>query len=516
MKNKTPAFVIAFATLLAFYSTHVSGNEPKSIEPKSIEPKSNEPTNIETSTRSTADSKLPNIIFIMADDLGYNEVGCYGQKIIKTPSIDRIANQGIRFTQFYAGQAVCAPSRCVLMTGKHTGHSYIRNNGDPKHLQHLKTKFGWEYPGQNPIPDSELTIAEILKEQGYATAAAGKWGLGHFGTTGDPNKQGFDLFYGFNCQRHAHNHYPKFLWRNNKKEIQPGNDRTLKGETYSQDQFVEVGKEFIRANKSKPFFLYLPFAVPHLSIQVPDSSVDEYRDSVKEEEYKHKGYLQHPFPRAGYAGMVTHMDRGIGEILDLLDELKIAENTLVIFTSDNGPTYDRLGGSDSDFFQSAGPFRGFKGSLYEGGIRVPMVARWPGRIKPNSVSDHVSAFWDVMPTLCDVVKTETPNDIDGLSLMPTLLGQTAEQKKHEYLYWEFPSYGGQQAMRTERWKAIRQNMSRKENLDPLKIELYDLAADPSESNDVSAEHPEVVADFAAKMKTARVPNELFKFKAIEK
>lgn len=462
-----------------------------------------------------ADNQKPNVIFILADDLGYSEVGCFGQKIIKTPNIDRIAKEGIKLTQFYSGQAVCAPARCVLMTGKHTGHSYIRNNGDPKHLQYLAPKFGWEFPGQNPIPDAELTVAEIFKKHGYATGAAGKWGLGHFGTTGDPNKQGFDLFYGFNCQRHAHNHYPRFLWRNGKKEIQFGNDRTLKGKAYSQDQFIKVGKQFIRDHKDEPFFLYLPFAVPHLSIQVPDKSVDEYRETVPEAVYKHRGYLQHPFPRAGYAGMVTHMDRGIGEILQLLDELKIADNTLVIFTSDNGPTYDRLGGSDSDYFNSSGPLRGRKGSLYEGGIRVPFVARWPGKIKPGTTSNHLSAFWDFLPTVCEVLDDDIPAGTNGISMVSALTGNEAKQKKHDYLYWEFAAYGGQQAIRTDRWKAIRQNMLRKNNKQPMKIELYDLSQDIGETKDVAADYPEIVKSMAEKMEAARVPSELFPFPALD-
>ena len=276
----------------------------------------------------------PNVVLLVADDLGYGEVGCYGQKWIKTPNIDRLARDGMRFTDFYSGNAVCAPSRCCLMTGKHPGRAYIRNNGDPKDLQHLKEKFGWEFPGQNPIPDSEVTIAELLKSKGYATAAAGKWGLGHFGTTGDPNKQGFDLFYGFNCQRHAHNHYPKFLWRNSNKEILPGNDRTLNGETYSQDKFTEVAIDFIEENKRRPFFLYMPYAIPHLSIQVPESSLAEYKEKIPEEEHEHRGYLKHPFPRAGYAAMVTHMDRDIGKIIDKLETCGLTKNTLVIFTSD--------------------------------------------------------------------------------------------------------------------------------------------------------------------------------------
>ncbi|MDC0308059.1 MAG: arylsulfatase [Planctomycetaceae bacterium] len=460
---------------------------------------------------SSAEARQPNIIFIMADDLGYHELGCYGQKWIKTPNIDRIAAEGMKFTQFYSGEAVCAPARCVLLTGKHTGHSYVRNNGDPKHLQHLAPKYGWEFPGQYPIPDEEVTVAELLKEEGYATAACGKWGLGHVGTSGDPNKQGFDLFYGFNCQRHAHNHYPKFLWRNDKKEILPGNDRTLNGETYSQDKFTEVALEFIKENKEKPFFLYLPFAIPHLSIQVTEESLNEYKGKIPEEEYVHKGYLEHPFPRAGYAAMVTHMDRDVGKVMTLVEKLGLDDNTIIFFTSDNGPTYDRLGGSDSDFFASAGQFKGLKGSLYEGGIRVPLVARWPGKIVPGTISHHRSAFWDVMPTLTDIAGADAPVGIDGLSFAPTLLGKPDQQKQHAYLYWEFAAYGGQQAVRIGNWKGIRQNMFK----GSLHTELYDLSIDIGESKDVSAQNPEVVKQIEHIMATARVPSETYKFKALD-
>ncbi len=387
------------------------------------------------------EQRPPNIIYFLADDLGYSELGSYGQEWIKTPHIDQIAAEGIKFTQHYSGNAVCAPSRCNLMTGKHPGHAYIRNNGDPAHLQHMKEEMGWEFPGQNPIPDEEVTIAEMLKQKGYATAAIGKWGLGHFGTTGDPNQQGFDLFYGFNCQRHAHNHYPKFLWKNREKEVFPGNDRTLNGETYSQDRFREVALEFIEENKDNPFFLYMPFAIPHLSIQVPESSLAEYKDVIPEEDYEHRGYLEHPYPRAGYAAMISHLDRDVGAIMDLIKSLGLDENTLVMFSSDNGPTFNRLGGSDSDFFASAGPFKGLKGSLYEGGIRVPLVARWPGKITPGQESSHLSAFWDIMPTLADISGTTAPEGIDGISIAPTLLGNETQQS-HELLYWEFPGYGG--------------------------------------------------------------------------
>jgi len=463
-----------------------------------------------------AAKRPPNVIYLLADDLGYSELGCYGQKLIKTPHIDRIAREGIRFTNHYSGNAVCAPSRCCLMTGKHPGHAYIRNNGDPKHLQKLAPEYGWEFPGQNPIPDAEVTIAEVLKQKGYATGAAGKWGLGHFGTTGDPNRQGFDLFYGFNCQRHAHNHYPKFLWRNHTKEILPGNDRTLHGDTFSQDRFTDVALEFIRNNKDRPFFLYMPFAIPHLSIQVPEDSpiLAEYRRTIPEADYVHRGYLKHPTPRAGYAAMITHMDRDIGKITDLVKELGLDADTIVIFSSDNGPTYNRLGGSDSDFFQSAGPFQGLKGSLHEGGIRVPLVARWPGKIKAGSESDHISAFWDVLPTIAELTGTRSPDNIDGVSFAPTLLGRTERQTKPDYLYWEFAAYGGQQVVRKGNWKAMRRNMLRK-NSEPLKIFLYDLAKDPGEATDVAAEHPDVVADFAEIMQQARSTSKLFRFRPLD-
>ena len=465
--------------------------------------------------RVTSAADRPNIIYLLADDLGYAELGCYGQKWIKTPNIDRLAAEGIRFTQHYSGNAVCAPSRCCLMTGKHPGHAYIRSNGDPKHLQYLKKKYGWKFPGQNPIPDSEATIAEMLKLKGYATAAIGKWGLGHFGTSGDPNKQGFDLFYGFNCQRHAHNHYPRFLWRNSNKETLPGNNRTISGKTYSQDKFTEVALEFIRKNHDRPFFLYVTFAIPHLSIQVPEESLREYKGKIPEADYVHRGYLKHPFPRAGYAAMVSHMDRDVGKITALVKELGLDEKTLIMFSSDNGPTFNRLGGSDSAFFKSAGSFRGLKGSLYEGGIRVPMVARWPGKIKPGTVTDHLSAFWDVLPMIAEITETEAPEKIDGISFAPTLLGQHEKQKRHEYLYWEFRGYGGQQAVRMGDWKAVRQGMLRRNNRTPLKIELYNLKEDIGERHDAAGKFPDIVAKMRTIMRKAHTPSKLFPIRPLD-
>jgi arylsulfatase len=458
-----------------------------------------------------AADRPPNVILMIADDLGYAELGCYGQKIIETPNLDRLAADGMRFTQAYSGNAVCAPSRCCLMTGKHPGHAWVRNNGGPDYLDDLAKKYQWEYPGQHPIPDEEVTLAEVLKARGYATGAAGKWGLGQVGNTGDPNRQGFDLFFGYYCQGHAHNHYPRFLWRSGVKEYYEGNDgRSLSGKTYAQDKFAEVALDFIRTNKDRPFFLYLPFIIPHVSVQVPEEAIAKYRGKIPEEPFEQRdNYVKHPTPRAGYAAMVTYLDRDIGRILGLVKELGLDDNTIVIFSSDNGPTHGRAGGSDSEFFKSAGPLRGLKGSLYEGGIRVPLIARWTGKIKPGTTSDHVCAFWDVLPTVAELTGATPPKGIDGLSFAPALLGRAAEQKAHDYLYWEFPSYGGQQAVRMGDWKAVRQKMQQPKNPDPLKIELYNLKDDVGERHDVAAEHPDIVTKAREIMRASHVPSKLF-------
>ena len=453
--------------------------------------------------------KSPNIIYILADDLGYGELGCYGQRIIRTPHLDRMAAEGMRFTQHYAGSPVCAPSRCVLLTGKHTGHAYIRNNGRPQGRPH--DPESGVFAGQNPIPDSEVTIAEALKSKGYSTAAIGKWGLGFPGSSGDPNQQGFDLFYGYNCQVHAHGHYPRFLLRNRQREALAGNDRVLSGSQYSQDLFIREAKQFIRQNRSRSFFLFLPFTIPHLSIQVPEESLNEYRGNIPEEPYNHRSYLEHPFPRAAYAAMISHMDRGIGEILSLLSELGLEKDTLVLFSSDNGPAYDRLGGTDSDFFQSAGPFRGFKGSVYEGGIRVPLIARWPGHVTRGTISEQACAFWDVFPTLCDVTGASAPEGLDGLSLAPTLLGK-GRQEPHEYLYWEFPSYGGQQAAKWGDWKAVRTGL--KQDDADHSLQLYNLREDGSESLNVAADFPQEAGRAREILASARAESKLFPFPEI--
>lgn len=476
------------------------------------------------SAKTATSSKLPNIVLIMADDLGYAELGCYGQKIIKTPHIDKLAAEGMKLTQFYSGSPVCASTRCCLMTGKHTGHSFTRSNGKVRlvvgtaEMKRLKKLNNWTFYGQCPVPATEVTMAEVLKQKGYATGAMGKWGLGQFGTSGDPNKRGFDLFYGYNCQVHAHNHYPRFLWRNNKKELLPGNDRKSTGKTYSQDKFTETALQFIRDNKSKPFFLYLPFAIPHLSIQVPEKSLAQYKGKIKESGPYNSGghYLKHPFPRAGYAAMVSHMDRDVGKVMALLKKLNLDKNTLVIFTSDNGPTFDRLGGADSTFFNSAGPFRGRKCSVYDGGIHVPMVARWPGKIAPKTVSGHLSAIWDLLPTFAEITGTKAPKNIDGISLADTLLGNAKKQKQHDHLYWEYTGHGGQQALRQGNWKVVRQNTSKAKKTADLKTELYDLKNDPGEKTNVAAKFPQRVKEMEKLMRSARFPSKIFKLPAIDR
>jgi arylsulfatase len=444
----------------------------------------------------------PNIVLIVADDLGSAEVGCYGQKLIRTPSIDRMAAGGMKFAQFYAGNAVCAPSRCCLMTGKHAGHAAVRNNkATPPE-------------GQHPLPADEITVAELVKAKGYATGAAGKWGLGMWDTTGSPLKQGFDHFFGYNCQAHAHSHYPTYLYRDGKRFELPGNDK-LKGDTHSHDLFEKEALAFIESNRERPFFLYLPFTIPHVAIQVPEDSLAEYRgkfgdDPPYDGTIKGKtSYLPHPAPHAGYAAMVTRMDRSVGRILDKLRDLKLDSNTLVLFTSDNGPTHN-VGGADSTFFKSAGTLRGLKGSLYEGGIRVPFVAYWPGTVKPGTVCDEPFYFPDVLPTLCELAGSDVPTGVDGVSIVPTLLGRPG-QKHHEFLYWEFPAYGGQQAVRAGDWKAVRQNLSR----GGVKTELYDLKADPSESVDVAGRNPDVLRRLEQLLAAQHVPTPDFPLPAID-
>ncbi|TWU07553.1 arylsulfatase [Stieleria varia] len=458
----------------------------------------------------------PNVVFILADDLGYREMGAFGQELIKTPNLDRLAAEGMRLTQHYSGNAVCAPSRCVLMTGKHPGHAFVRNNRESKP------------EGQHPIPDSEITLAELMKRAGYATGAFGKWGLGGPATDGRPLNQGVDRFFGYNCQRHAHSYYPSYLWDNEQrialsndpeipghgslaKDADPNDPRSydeFKGTDYAPDRINAQVLQFIRDHKSEPFFLYYPTVIPHVALHVPDEELQPYRDLgwndppfTRDDGY---GYTPHFTPRAAYAAMITRLDRYVGNVLNELDKQGLTENTLVVFSSDNGTTHlDKE--VDYLFFKSVGELRGLKGSLYEGGVRVPTLAKWPGRIAAGSASDRVSGFEDWMPTLMEVVdpKADLPEGIDGISLLPTLLGQ--QQPERPYLYREFSGYGGQQSLRMGDWKAVRQNMTRGN----LTVELYNIAEDISESKDVASEHPDLVAKMTKMMSEVRTPSDDF-------
>lgn len=426
--------------------------------------------------------RKPNIIFILADDLGYGDLGCYGQKKIKTPNLDRLAAQGMRFTQAYAGSTVCAPSRCVLMTGKHTGHAVIRGNATV------------------PLRPEDVTVAALLKQAGYATGLIGKWGLGEAGSTGAPNKQGFDDFFGYLNQVHAHNYYPDFLWRNEDKVPLAGNvvekGVAVKRAQYSHDLFAEEALRFIEKNKAGPFFLYLAFTIPHANNEAGKQGMEVPSD----EPYTKEAW---PQPQRNHAAMITRMDRDIGRLLEKLRELGIDENTIVFFSSDNGP--HREGGGDPFFFQSSGPLRGFKRSLHEGGVRVPMIVRWPGRVPAGETNDHVWAFWDFLPTAAELAGAKVPDGLDGISVMPTLLRQ-GKQKNHEFLYWEFHEGGSQQAIRMGDWKAIRTRLG-------AALELYDLGKDLAETTDVAARHPDVAARMETILKTARTESAVWPLKA---
>lgn len=413
----------------------------------------------------------PNIIYILADDLGYGDLGCYGQKLIKTPNLDRLASQGMKFTDHYAGAPVCAPSRCVLLTGLHSGHTPIRNNKALK------------FEGNVPIPKSYFTLGEMMKQAGYATGAFGKWGQGFPGSEGDPVNRGFDLFFGYNCQREAHSYYPQHLWRNRDKVMLPGNADGQRKE-YSHDLITEEALRFIRENRDRPFLAYIPYTIPHTEFAVPD--LGPYEDTDWSPDHK----IQ--------AAMITRMDRDIGRIVDLVKEIGQEENTLIIFTSDNGP---HGSGGTLEKFHAAGPLRAKKGAVYEGGIRVPFIASWPGHIQPETLSDHISCFQDMMPTFAELAGVSSPEGIDGISLLPTLLGDE-HQKKHDYLYWEL---GTNQAVRMGPWKGVRN--SKRKALG--KFELYHLENDPGETTDVAGEQPEVAARLLKTLEGARRPSTLF-------
>ncbi|MHC4248740.1 MAG: arylsulfatase [Planctomycetota bacterium] len=444
-------------------------------------------------SEALARDRQPNIIYIMADDLGYGDLSCFGQKKFATPNIDRMAAEGMRFTDHYSGSTVCAPSRCALMTGLHTGHCYVRGNREHRPV------------GQEPIPAESVTVAELLKRAGYATGCYGKWGLGFPHSPGDPMKQGFDEFYGYNCQRNAHTYYPRHLFHNSEKVA-------LDGKTYSHDLIVEKALAFIRANARRPFYCYMPVAIPHAAMHVPEKYVAPFREKFPQFENKIGRYSGPKVknPIAAFAGMMVKLDEDVGRVFALLKELGIDDDTVVMFTSDNGPHLE--GGHDPRFFDSNGPLTGFKRSLTEGGIRVPMIARWPGKVAPRSTSDHPSAFWDFLPTACEIAGVDAPEGIDGISYVPAMLGQDARQKKHDYLYWEFYAHGGKRAVRMGKWKAIQRNLMKRAD---DRILLYDLEADLAEKKDVAAQNPEVMARMRAIFKEAHVPSGIWKFKGLQ-
>jgi arylsulfatase A-like enzyme len=411
--------------------------------------------------RASAAEPPPNVLFILADDLGYGDLGCFGQKLIKTPNIDRLAAGGVRFTQAYAGATVCAPSRCCLMTGKHGGHAAIRGNR------------GVQPEGQAPMPADTFTVAHLMKRAGYATGLIGKWGLGHPGSASTPDKMGFDEFFGYNCQTKAHEHYPEYLWRNGEKVV-------LNGKQYSHDLMAEEALAFVRRHKDRPFFLDLSFTVPHQKLQVPDLGP----------------YASEPWPDnlKTLAAMISRLDRDVGRLTDLLRELKLDGRTLVIFASDNGAAYrDAL-------FRHSGPLRGYKRDVYEGGIRTPAIASWPGRIPPGVVSEQVWAFWDFLPTMAELTGQPAPSGLDGVSVLPGLLG--GKPVEHPPLYWEFHERGFDQAARIGDWKAVRHGPKQP-------IELYDIKADLVEQHDVAGSHPDVVKRFEDYFRAARVDSELW-------
>ena len=452
-----------------------------------------------------SEDRKPNIIYILADDLGYGDLGVTGQTKFPTPNIDRLAADGMLFTQHYSGSTVCAPSRSALLTGQHTGHTFIRGNREI------------QPEGQYPMASSIVTVAELLQSGGYVTGAFGKWGLGYPSSEGEPNNQGFDEFYGYNCQRMGHNYYPYHLWDNQTKVILEGNAGT-KTETYAPNLIHQKSLEFLEKNKDTTFFMYYPSIIPHAELAAPEAYLAKFRgqmepeisyDGVDEGDYyKNGGYGSQKETHAAFAAMVYLLDQQVGEIRKKVEELGIADNTIIIFTSDNGPHQE--GGADPDYFNSNDGLRGYKRDLYEGGIRVPMIAYWPRKIKANSTSDHVSAFWDFLPTACDLAQIKSPDGIDGISFLPELLGE--DQPTHDHLYWEFLEQGGKQAVRLGDWKGVRLNMG---NDPEAPIELYNLTDDLGEQHNVASEHPDIVAKMAEIMTQEHILSPEFSF-AFEK
>ena len=440
--------------------------------------------------RSEATSQ-PNIIYILLDDAGYGDLSCYGQTKFLTPNIDRLASEGMKFTNHYSGSTVCAPTRSVIMSGLHTGHTPSRGNREIKPV------------GQFPIPATTFTIAEALKKAGYATGAFGKWGLGNPGSEGDPIHQGFDRFFGYNCQRNAHTYYPTWLFDDLRKI-------ELDGKTYAHDLIMDKAVEWIDRQHENPFFCFLPVTIPHAAMHVPEKYAAPFREKFPEFENKVGRYGNNkPFaknPAAQFAGMMTALDVGIGRVLKSLKKHQIDQNTIVLLSSDNGP--HKEGGHMPNYFNSNGGLRGFKRDLYEGGIRCPLLVRWPGKVEAGSTSNHISAHWDLFPTFCELAGTNPPEGLDGISFLPTLLGK--EQEKHEHLYWEFYEGGGKRAVRIGKWKAVQNQVNRKGKDAP--IEIYDLKSDRAETSDLAAQNSELIARIQKIFERSHTPSPLWKFK----
>jgi arylsulfatase A len=467
----------------------------------------------------------PNIVFILADDLGYGEIGCFGQKKIPTPNIDRLAAEGVKLTQFYSGAPTCAPSRCVLMSGKHLGHADIRGNRQAS-LSFPEYKEG----GQHPIDADTVLMPEVFKKAGYATAAIGKWGLGPVGSTGDPNKHGFDLFFGYNCQSLAHSYYPGYLWRNGEKvginsKPVPGNVKPVSGEVKMEDYFGETyapklmiaeAEKYIAAKKDDPFFLYLAFIEPHLAMHPPKESVEKFPEEWDSKPYTgDAGYLPHPRPRAAYAAMISDLDSYVGRVMTALEKAGVADRTLIVFTSDNGTTHEaggksgfNVGGVDANFFNSTAGLRGFKGSVYEGGLRVPTVLRYPGKVKPGIASAAPGYFADWFPTLCAAAGIEPGKSLDGENLLPVLEGATPPADR-KAMIWTFAEYGGQVAVRIGDYKILRRGLLTRK---PGDWEVYDIPADRSETRNLAAEEPGLIARAVEILKREVADNPVFPLK----
>jgi arylsulfatase A-like enzyme len=455
----------------------------------------------QSKTNRTAAKELPNIIYIYADDLGYGELGSYGQEKIKTPHLDRMASEGVRFTQHYASSPVCAPSRAMLMTGRHGGHSYIRGNYE------LGGFADSAEGGQMPLPEGTFTVAHLLKKAGYTTALFGKWGLGAVGTTGNPLKQGYDYYYGYLDQKQAHNFYPTHLWDNDRWDSLPNPfiyvHRSLdpakasdadfdafKGKEHSQGVITDKALQFMGLHKDKPFFMYVPYTLPHLSLQVPDAYLNRYKGQfIEQPYYGQHGYAPHKYPRSAYAAMITYLDAQVGRILEGLKMLGLENKTLIMFSSDNGATFSKA--VDIEFFNSNAGLRGAKMDLYEGGIRQPFIARWPGVIKRGRTSDHISVQYDFLATMAELTG-QSPGQTDGVSFLPALLGNTSALKQHEYLYFEYPENGGQVAIRLGDWKGVRTGVQKNRQ---ARWQIYNLRTDKAETTDVAAQYPDLAQRF---------------------